>query len=176
KDGSWRMCVDYRQLKKYTVKDKFPIPMIEELIVELNGSAVFSKLDLRSSYQQIEMSEADIFEYLGHIISAQGVSTDPSKIKAMQKWPTPATLKQLRGFLGLTGYYRRFIKNYASISQPLTALLKKNAFKWNVAAELAYNQLKKAMIEAPMLALPNFDQEFVVETNDNGTGIGNVLC
>ncbi|GJW49776.1 transposon ty3-I gag-pol polyprotein, partial [Tanacetum coccineum] len=70
----------------------------------------------------------------------------------------------------------RFIKNYADISQPLTALLKKNAFKWNVTAELAYNQLKKAMMEAPVLALPSFDQEFVVETDASGTGIGAVLC
>ncbi|GKB40240.1 putative mitochondrial protein [Tanacetum coccineum] len=78
--------------------------------------------------------------------------------------------------LDLTDYYKRFIKNYADISQPLTALLKKNAFKWNVTAELAYNQLKKAMMEAPVLALPSFDQEFVVETDASGTGIGAVLC
>ncbi|GKF15422.1 putative mitochondrial protein [Tanacetum coccineum] len=65
------------------------------------------------------------------VASSQGVSTDPSKIEAMQKWPIPSTLKQLRGFLGLTGYYRRFIKDYASISQPLVALTKKDAFKWN---------------------------------------------
>nr|GEV66479.1 hypothetical protein [Tanacetum cinerariifolium] len=106
-----------KELNKYTVKDKFPIPVIEELIDELNGSAVFSKLDLR-----------------------------------------------------------RFIKNYAGINQPLTTLLKNNSFKWNVAAELAYNQLKKAMMEAPVLALPNFDQEFVVETDASGIGIGAVLC
>nr|GEX14628.1 gypsy/Ty3 retroelement polyprotein [Tanacetum cinerariifolium]GEX15581.1 gypsy/Ty3 retroelement polyprotein [Tanacetum cinerariifolium] len=101
-------------------------------------------------------------EYLGHIISAQGVYTDPSKIKAMQKWPIPSTLKQLRWFLGLTGYYRRFIKDYASISQPLVALTKKDAFKWNPLTELAYRKLKEAMVKAPVLALPNFEQEFVI--------------
>ncbi|GJY25612.1 reverse transcriptase [Tanacetum coccineum] len=116
KDGTWRMCIDYRQLNKHTVKDKFPIPLIEELIDELNGSVVFFKLDLR------------------------------------------------------------FIKDYASISQPLVALTKKDAFKWNPSTELSYHKLKEAMVQAPVLALPNFDQEFVVETDASGKGIRAVLC
>ncbi|GJR92359.1 putative mitochondrial protein [Tanacetum coccineum] len=107
-------------------------------------------------------------EYLGHVISAQGVSTDPSKIKAMQEWSVPSNLKQLRGFLGLTRYYRRFIKGYTSISQPLTMLLKKNAFQWNPKAEKAFEKLQQAMIQSPVLALPNFDEEFVIEIDASG--------
>lgn len=115
-------------------------------------------------------------QYLGHIISVEGVATDPEKVKAISDWPIPTTLKQLRGFLGLAGYYRRFIRNYAMICQPLNDLLKKNAvFEWNELALIAFNSLKKVLITAPVLALPNFDKEFTVETNASSGGIGAVL-
>nr|GEU89435.1 hypothetical protein [Tanacetum cinerariifolium] len=114
-------------------------------------------------------------EYLGHIISGEGVSIDPSKIIAMQKWPTSVTLKQLRGFLRLTGYYKRFIKNYASISKPLTLLLKKKSFAWNFSAQASFEALKVSLSQALVLALPNFNKPFIVETDASGMGIGAVL-
>lgn len=94
--------------------------------------------------------------YLRHIISEEGISTDPSKIEAMKEWPSPKTQKALRGFLGLTRNYRRFIKDYGSISKPLTNLLKKDAFQLNQEATQAFERLKQAMITAPVLGLPNF--------------------
>lgn len=114
-------------------------------------------------------------EYLGHFISREGVSTDPTKIKAVESWPPPKNQKQLRSFLGLANYYRRFIQGYSIISRPLTLLLRKDGFSWDTDASTAFELLKQALVSAPVLALPDFTKPFIVETDASQTGIGAVL-
>ncbi|GJR68435.1 retrotransposon-related protein [Tanacetum coccineum] len=204
KDGSWRMFVDYRALNKQTIKDKFSIPIIEELIDELFGAQalmsevfapflrkfvlvffddilVYSRdmvehakhMDLVLSTMQFHQLFAKMskcvfrttqVEYFGHVITGARESADPSKIKEMQEWHVPMNIKKLKGFLGLTDYYRRFVKDYATISWP-TALLKKNSIEWSNSAQMAFDDLKTTMVNASVLALPNFQEEFIVETD-----------
>ena len=107
-------------------------------------------------------------EYLGHIVSRNGVAADPSKIQAMVNWPVPKTIKSLRGFLGLTGYYCKFVKDYGKISAPLTALLKNDAFQWNDVTSDTFTRLKQAVTTTHVLALPDFNNMFILECDASG--------
>eukprot|EP00253_Pinus_taeda_P029700 PITA_29700 len=239
KDGSWRMCLDYRELNKITIKYKFPIPVTNELLDELHGSNDFTKLDLHSRYHQIRMKMEEILkttfrtheghyeflvmpfgltnapstfqvlegfhgnhvdrvlqlleekqlyakrskcffgvqevEYLGHIVSNEGVKVDPRKIKAIKEWKIPTSIKHLRGLLGLIWYYRKFFKNYGKIAEPLTTLLKKDEFSWTPEATKTFEHLKEAMCQALVLATLDFTKTFIVECDSSGNGIGAIL-
>jgi hypothetical protein len=115
---------------------------------------------------------AEKVAYLGHIISAVGVAMDPSKVEAVEAWPLPRMLRALCGFLGLAGYYRKFIAGYGVVATPLTALLKREAFKWTDEAEEAFKLLKQALMTAPLLQLPDFNKRFIIDCDASGTGFG----
>ena len=120
---------------------------LHKVLATMRANSLFAK----RSKCYFEVSKV---EYLGHFISKEGVSTDPVKVHAAEQWPLPKTLKQLRGFLGLAGYYRRFVKGYGGIAKPLTNMLKKDNFIWSDAAKQAFQQLKKKLTETQFWLYP----------------------
>lgn len=114
--------------------------------------------------------------YLGHVLSKRGLSTDPAKIEAISSWPMPSNVKVLRGFLGLAGYYRKFIRHFSLVAKPLTDLLRKDTlFIWTSLQESAFQALKTALCSALVLGLPNFSKTFYIETDASRTGVDEVL-
>ena len=115
--------------------------------------------------------------YLGYRVSEYGLSTDPEKIKAVKEFPRPDDVKSLRSFLGLVSYYRRFIPCFSKTAGPLYFLTRKEIqFDWTPLCEEAFTQLKQALVSAPVLAYPNFEQKFLLETDASGVGLGAVLA
>ncbi|XP_073066007.1 uncharacterized protein [Primulina eburnea] len=246
KDGSLRLCIDYRELNKVTVKNKYPLPRIDDLFDQLHGATVFSKIDLRSGYYHLKVRESDIpktafrtryghyeflvmsfgltnapsifmdlmnrvfkpyldsfvivfiddiliysktrelhsehlrvvlqllrdkrlfdklkkcefwleqISFLGHVVSKDGIAVDPTKIEAIQRWPIPTTVSEVRSFLGLAGYYRRFISDFSKIALPLSNLTRKTVkFEWSIDCQSAFQELKDRLTTAPVLSLPN---------------------
>ncbi|GJR37712.1 hypothetical protein Tco_1213396 [Tanacetum coccineum] len=180
------MCIDYRELNKLTVKNRYPLPRIDDLFDQLQGSQFFSKIDLRSGYHQLRVHEDDIIkttfrtryghfeftvmpfdsrracrtlklrevQFLRHVINGNRIHVDPSKIEAVKNWKAPRTPTEVRSFLGLTGYYRRFIEDFSKIAKSLTILTQKSkTFDWGKEQELAFQTLKDKLCNAPVLAL-----------------------
>ncbi|GKB99225.1 putative reverse transcriptase domain-containing protein [Tanacetum coccineum] len=169
KDGSFRMCIDYRELNKLTIKNRYPLPRIDDLFDQLQGSSVYSKIDLRSGYHQLRVRDEDIpktafrtryghyefqfskcdfwiriVQFLGHLIDSQGLHVDPAKIEAVKNWTSPTTPTEVRQFLGLASYYQRFIEGFSKIAKPLTKLTQKNKnYIWGEEQESAFNYLNK---------------------------------
>ncbi|GJR60420.1 putative reverse transcriptase domain-containing protein [Tanacetum coccineum] len=266
KDGSFRMCIDYRELNKLTVKNRYPLPRIDDLFDQLQGSSVYSKIDLRSGYHQLRVREQDIpktafrtryghyefqvmpfgltnapavfmdlmnrvckpyldkfvivfiddiliysknkeeheehlkailellkkeelyakfskcefwipkVQFLGHVIDCQGIHVDPAKIESIKDWASPKTPTEIRQFLGLAGYYRRFIEGFSKIAKPMTKLTqKKVTFEWGDKQEAAFQTLKDKLCSAPILALPQGAENFIVYCDASHKGLGAVL-
>jgi len=266
KDGSWRMCVDCRAINAITVRYRHPIPRLDDMLDELSGSIIFTKIDLRSGYHQIRMKLGDewktafktkigLYEwlvmpfgltnapstfmrlmnhvlrafigkfvvvyfddiliysksfdehldhirqvlavlreeklygniakctfctdrvvFLGFVVSADGIQVDEEKVKAIQDWPTPVNVSQVRSFHGLASFYRRFVKNFSTLAAPLNNLTKKDVpFTWGHDEDQAFHTLKTQLCEAPLLQLPDFGKTFEIECDASGIGIGGVL-
>ncbi|KAJ0591942.1 putative nucleotidyltransferase, Ribonuclease H [Helianthus annuus] len=266
KDGSFRMCIDYRELNKLTIKNRYPLPRIDDLFDQLQGSSFYSKIDLRSGYHQLRIQEESIpktafrtryghyeflvmpfgmtnapavfmdlmnrvckpyldkfvivfiddiliysklkeeheqhlrailellkkeklhtkfskcefwlreVQFLGHVVNGNGIHVDPAKIEAIKNWETPKTPTEIRQFLGLAGYYRRFIEDFSKIAQPLTSLTQKDKkFDWGDKQEEAFQLLKNKLCDAPILTLPEGTDDFVVYCDASRQGLGCVL-
>ncbi|KAI3802152.1 hypothetical protein L1987_30279 [Smallanthus sonchifolius] len=236
KDGSFRMCIDYRELNKLTIKNRYPLPRIDDLFDQLQGSTCFSKIDLRSGYHQLRVQEDDIpktafrtryghyefmvmpfgltnapatkadheqhlrfvldllrkeqlyakfskcefwlreVQFLGHIVNDKGIHVDPAKIETVKNWNAPKTPTEVRSFLGLAGYYRRFISNFSKIAVPLTALAHKGkTYEWGPKQEEAFQTLKQKLCNAPILTLPDGNDDLVVYCDASNQGLRCVL-
>ncbi|KAL0540965.1 hypothetical protein IC582_020991 [Cucumis melo] len=243
KDGSMRLCIDYRELNKVTVKNRYPLLRIDDLFDQLQGATFFSKIDRRSGYHQLRIRDGDIpktafrlryghyefvvmsfgltnapavfmdlmnrvfndfldsfvivfiddiliyskteaehEEHLHQVLKTlrankfEGVSVDPAKIEAVTNWPRPSTVSEIQSFLGLAGYYRRFVEDSSRIASPLTQLTRKGTpFVWSPACESSFQELKQKLVTAPVLTVPDGSVNFVIYSDASKKGLGSVL-
>ncbi|GJY25584.1 putative reverse transcriptase domain-containing protein [Tanacetum coccineum] len=243
KDGSFWMCIDYRELNKLMVKNRYPLPRIDDLFDQLQGSSIYSKIDLRSGYHQLRVREEDIpktafrtryghyefqvmsfgltnapavfmdlmnrvckpyldkfvivfiddiliyskskqehEEHLKLILELlkkeefQGIHVDPTKIESIKYWASPKTPTEIRQFLGLAGYYRRFIKGFSKIAKSMTKLTQKKVkFNWGDKQEAAFQLLKEKLCSAHILDLPKGSENFIIYCDASHKGLGAVL-
>ncbi|GKE76146.1 retrotransposon protein, putative, ty3-gypsy subclass [Tanacetum coccineum] len=187
-------------MNKLTIKNRYPLPRIDDLLDQLQGSQYLSKIDLRPGYHQLRVHEDDIpkttfktryghFEFivmpfgltnalafLGHVINGDGIHVDPSKIEAVKNLEAPRTPYEVSSFLGLAGYYHRFIENFSKIAKPRTILTQQiKTFDWGEEQENAFQTLKGILCNARVLALPDGPGDFVVYCDAFGLGLACVL-
>ncbi|GJR76093.1 putative reverse transcriptase domain-containing protein [Tanacetum coccineum] len=204
KDGSMRLCIDYRELNRITVRNKYPLPQIDDLFDQLQGAKFFLKIDLRSGYHQLrtreehedhlrivleilrqkklyaKFSKCDFWlgqvAFLDHTVSADGITVDPAMVEAITKWVRPTTVIAVRIFLGLAGYYRRFVKGFSLLALPLTKLLWKGEnFVWNEEREKSFEELKRRLVSSPVLTLPYGTCGYQIYSDASKKGLGCVL-
>ncbi|GJY13722.1 putative reverse transcriptase domain-containing protein [Tanacetum coccineum] len=196
KDGSFRMCIDYRELNKLTVKNRYPLPRIDDLFDQLQGSSVYSKIDLSKQEHEehlkiilellkkeelyAKFSKCEFWipkvQFLGHVIDSEGIHVDPAKIESIKDWTSPKSPTEIRQFLGLAGYYRRFIEGFSKIAKPMTKLTQKKVkFEWGDKQEAAFQLLKQKLCSAPILALPEGSEDFIAYCDASKKGLGAVL-
>nr|GFC71299.1 reverse transcriptase domain-containing protein [Tanacetum cinerariifolium] len=202
KDGSFGMCIDYKELNKLTVKNRYPLPRIDDLFDQLQGSSIYSKIDLRSGYHQLRVREQDIsktafrtqyghyefqvmpfgltnapvVQFLGHVIDSRGIHVDPAKIESIKDWASPKTATEICQFLGLAGYYRRFIEGFSKITKSMTKITQKaTKFDWGEKEENAFQLIKKKLCSTPILALLEGSEDFMVNYDTSHKGLGAVL-
>ncbi|GJZ31872.1 putative reverse transcriptase domain-containing protein, partial [Tanacetum coccineum] len=221
KDGSFRMCIDYRELNKLTVKNCYLLPRIDDLFDQLQGSDIYSKIDLRSGYHQLRVREQDILkmafqtryghyefhdekehekhlktnlellkkeklyakfskcefwilkvQFLGYVIDSRGIHVDPTKIESIKDWASPTTPTEIRQFLGLASYYRRFIEGFSKIAKSMMKLTQKGIkFDWGEKEENVFQLIKQKLCSAPILALPEGSEDFVVYCDASHKGL-----